>query len=57
VQSSARTEFLICLTHTRKGIGEWDKVAIAYGYQDFAPGTNEAAALDSTLRDAFCSRP
>jgi uncharacterized protein DUF4953/uncharacterized protein DUF5117 len=36
-----------------KGIGEWDKVAIAYGYQDFAPGTNEAAALDSTLRDAF----
>jgi len=36
-----------------KGIGEWDKVAIAYGYQDFAPGTNEAAALDRTLRDAF----
>src|SRR3954465_11906182 len=25
-----------------KGIGEWDKVAIAYGYQDFAPETNEA---------------
>jgi hypothetical protein len=36
-----------------KGIGEWDKVAIAYGYQDFATGTDEAAALDSTLRDAF----
>ena len=36
-----------------KGIGEWDKVAIAYGYQDFAPGTNEAQALDTTLRDAF----
>ena len=36
-----------------KGIGEWDKVAIAYGYQDFAPGTNEAAALDRTLSDAF----
>jgi hypothetical protein len=36
-----------------KGIGEWDKVAIAYGYQDFAPGTDEAAALDRTLRDAF----
>jgi len=35
------------------GIGEWDKVAIAYGYQDFAPGTNEAAALDRTLSDAF----
>src|SRR5215510_3518941 len=36
-----------------KGIGEWDKVAIAYGYQDFAPGTDEPAALDRTLRDAF----
>src|SRR5215216_5804598 len=36
-----------------KGIGEWDKAAIAYGYQDFAPGTNEAAALDRTLSDAF----
>src|SRR5215510_8909130 len=36
-----------------KGIGEWDKVAVAYGYQDFAPGTDEAAALDRTLRDAF----
>ena len=36
-----------------KGIGEWDKVAIAYGYQDFAPGTNEAAALDRTFSDAF----
>ncbi len=36
-----------------KGIGEWDKVAIAYGYQDFAPGTDEAAALDRTLSEAF----
>src|SRR5689334_9468369 len=36
-----------------RGIGEWDKVAIAYGYQDFAPGTNEAQALDATLHDAF----
>ena len=36
-----------------KGIGEWDKVAIAYGYQDFPAGTNEAQALDRTLRDAF----
>ena len=35
------------------GIGEWDKVAIAYGYQDFPPGTNEPQALDATLRDAF----
>ena len=36
-----------------KGIGEWDKVAIAYGYQDFAPGTDEAASLERTLSDAF----
>ena len=36
-----------------KGIGEWDKVAVAYGYQDFAPGTDEAGALDRTLSDAF----
>jgi uncharacterized protein DUF4953/uncharacterized protein DUF5117/uncharacterized protein DUF5118 len=35
------------------GIGEWDKVAIAYGYQDYPPGTNEAQALDTTLKDAF----
>jgi len=36
-----------------RGIGEWDKVSIAYGYQDFAPGTDEQKALDRTLRDAF----
>src|SRR5438105_15112087 len=36
-----------------KGIGEWDKVAIAYGYQDFPAGTNEHAALDKILGDAF----
>src|SRR5918997_1238896 len=36
-----------------KGIGEWDKVAIAYGYQDFAPGTDEPKALDRTLSEAF----
>jgi hypothetical protein len=36
-----------------RGIGEWDKVAIAYGYQDFAPGINEAQALDRTLSNAF----
>jgi hypothetical protein len=36
-----------------RGIGAWDKVAIAYGYQDFPAGTDEQAALDKTLRDAF----
>jgi hypothetical protein len=36
-----------------KGIGEWDKVAIAFGYREFAPGTDETAALDKILTDAF----
>ena len=36
-----------------RGIGEWDKVTIAYGYQDFRPGTDEGAALDKILSDAF----
>jgi hypothetical protein len=35
------------------GIGEWDKVSIAWGYQDFASGTDEHAALDKILSDAF----
>ncbi len=35
------------------GIGEWDKAAIAYGYQDFPAGTDEAQALDRTLSEAF----
>ena len=36
-----------------KDIGEWDKVAIAYGYQDFPAGTDESQALDRTLSEAF----
>jgi hypothetical protein len=35
------------------GIGEWDKVSIAFGYQDFAPGMDEGAALNKILMDAF----
>ncbi len=35
------------------GIGEWDKVSITWGYSDFAPGTDEHAALDKILNDAF----
>ena len=33
-------------------IGDWDKVAIAYGYQDYPSGTNEKVALNKTLDDA-----
>jgi hypothetical protein len=36
-----------------EGIGEWDKVAIRYGYSHFAPGTDEAAALRRILDDAW----
>src|SRR5271163_2355961 len=35
------------------GIGEWDKTSIAWGYSDFAPGTDEHAALNKILSDAF----
>jgi hypothetical protein len=35
------------------GIGDWDKVSIAWGYSDFAPGADEHAALDKILLDAF----
>jgi hypothetical protein len=35
------------------GIGDWDKVAIAYGYQDFPKGTDEPAALRKILDDAW----
>lgn len=34
-------------------IGEWDKVAITYGYQDFPEGTDEPAALQAILDDAW----
>jgi hypothetical protein len=36
-------------------IGAWDKVAIAYGYQDFPDGTNEDAALEKIIQDGFAS--
>ena len=31
------------------GIGEWDKVTIAYGYQDFPEGVDEKSALKSII--------
>jgi Zn-dependent membrane protease YugP len=36
-----------------RGIGEWDKVSITWGYSDFAPGIEEHAALDKILSNAF----
>jgi hypothetical protein len=37
------------------GIGEWDKVTVAYGYQDFPEGTDEKEALDEILEEAYDS--
>ena len=34
------------------GIGEWDKVTISYGYQDFPNGTDEHKALNDFILDA-----
>jgi hypothetical protein len=34
-------------------IGEWDKVAVAYGYQDFPDGANEEAALEAILNEGW----
>lgn len=34
------------------GIGEWDKVAIEYGYRQFPAGSDERAQLDGILRKA-----
>lgn len=34
------------------GIGEWDKVTVAYSYSDFPTGTNEKEALNRILKKA-----
>lgn len=34
-------------------IGAWDKVSVAYGYQDFPKGVDEAKALNEILLDAY----
>nr|WP_238858000.1 zinc-dependent metalloprotease [Poritiphilus flavus] len=35
------------------GIGEWDKVSVAYSYTDFPEGTDEKKALNSILNKAY----
>lgn len=35
-----------------KGIGEWDKIAITWGYHDFAAGSNEKQFLNQILINA-----
>lgn len=36
-------------------IGAWDKVSVAYGYQDFPDGINEDAALNKIIQDGLKS--
>ena len=36
-----------------KGIGEWDKISIAWGYSDFALGIDEKAGLNKILLDGY----
>jgi len=36
-----------------RGIGEWDKAAIAWGYQELPAGADERRALQATLDDAW----
>jgi hypothetical protein len=38
------------------GIGEWDKVSITWGYQDFPAGVDEHAGLDKILEDAYLGK-
>lgn len=38
------------------GIGEWDKVSITWGYSEFSAGTDEHAALNKLLRDAYLGK-
>ena len=35
------------------GVGEWDKVAVSWGYQDFPPGPDEDKALRKIIDDAW----
>ncbi len=37
-------------------IGAWDKIATRYVYEEFPPGTDEAAALDAIAREAAQTR-
>jgi len=36
-----------------RGVGEWDKVCIDYGYQDFPDGADEGEEIKRILDDAF----
>ena len=35
------------------GIGDWDKISVAYGYQDFPDGTDEDKALEGIIQNGI----
>lgn len=51
VEINQKGEFDLSNAYDNK-IGAWDKVAIAWGYQDFPKGTDEKSALNKILDDA-----
>ena len=50
IQGTANAPTLSLSNAYAIGIGEWDKAAITYGYQDFPRGTNEKTALDGLIQ-------
>ncbi len=51
VRLNAKGEVDLANAYDHK-IGDWDKVSITWGYQDFPAGTNEAAALNAIMSQA-----
>ncbi len=52
-QIDIRPDNTLDLSHAYPaGIGAWDKVAIRWGYSQFAPGTDQHQALDKIITDA-----
>lgn len=52
IQLNAKGEMDFSNVYDEK-IGEWDKVAVSWGYQDFPSGVNEKNALNTIMADAI----
>jgi Met-zincin/Domain of unknown function (DUF5117)/Domain of unknown function (DUF5118) len=52
IKLNANNEIDLTDAYTNE-IGDWDKVAITYGYQDFPPNTDEKAALNLILKNGI----
>jgi hypothetical protein len=54
VREELKDDGTIDISHAYEAkIGDWDKVAINYGYREFEAGTDEHAALNRILDDAW----